>query len=341
MDTQPKISIIITCFNYGKYVATAINSALAQNGVSFEIIVVDDGSIDDSWEVISSYGSKLNSFRTENRGSIPACLYGVSKSSGEFLMFLDADDVLYPHAVSSISRYLTDEVSKVQFALDPIGPDGKIIGLSFPSLNDSEGSDQFRRDIQRRGYYVIPPTSGNIWRRSLYEGLGDISYDFGIDGVAYLLAPYRGQVISINTALGQYRLHGTNLSGAGSVNAQRLRRDAHVFEKRLRHLTSLLNHHNLDGSETEIHSRYLYTLQREFMADVLDQKSISFSQVRRILKRAKQEVSPIQFISILLFITSLWTLPNKMARSIINARINPMAYPYLRSIIRRTKRIIS
>jgi glycosyltransferase involved in cell wall biosynthesis len=89
---KPLVSIIITSYNYGKFIKTAIDSALNQSYKKIEIIVVDDGSTDDSPEIIKSYGNKIISVLKNNQGQSSAINAGFGKSSGSIICLLDSDD---------------------------------------------------------------------------------------------------------------------------------------------------------------------------------------------------------------------------------------------------------
>ena len=91
----PLVSIIIPCFNARKYIGAAIQSALDQTYPNIEVIVVDDGSTDDSLGVIQSFGDRIRWETGPNRGGCAARNRGIAISRGEFLQFLDADDLLY------------------------------------------------------------------------------------------------------------------------------------------------------------------------------------------------------------------------------------------------------
>ena len=97
---DPKVSIIITCYNYGQYLAQAIDSALAQTYPNIEVVVVDDGSTDNSLEVAYDYGSKIKVVNQPHSGS-PAVARntGLANTTGELVVSLDADDWLEPNFV--------------------------------------------------------------------------------------------------------------------------------------------------------------------------------------------------------------------------------------------------
>ena len=96
------VSILINNYNYGNYLKSAIDSALAQTYSPVEVIVVDDGSTDDSQDIILSYGSQVIPILKENKGQASAFNVGFAASKGEIILFLDADDF-----------FLLDKVAKI------------------------------------------------------------------------------------------------------------------------------------------------------------------------------------------------------------------------------------
>lgn len=97
MKQSPLVSIIIPCHNTEKYISEAIASALDQTYPNVEVIVVDDGSTDRSLEIIQSFGDRLKYDQINHKGACAARNRGLEISKGEFIQFLDADDVLLPH----------------------------------------------------------------------------------------------------------------------------------------------------------------------------------------------------------------------------------------------------
>ena len=99
VDDNLKVSIIITNYNYGKYIESTIKSALHQSHNNTEIIIVDDGSTDGiSEKVISKYTKKypekISSYMRKHKGVVPVRNFSLSKATGDFIVFLDADDLL-------------------------------------------------------------------------------------------------------------------------------------------------------------------------------------------------------------------------------------------------------
>src|SRR5215210_7479587 len=94
------VSVIIPCYNQAHFLGEAIESVLAQNHPRFEILVVDDGSTDDTSEVAARY-PEVRCLRQENRGLAAARNAGLRSSEGEYVVFLDADDRLLPNALEA------------------------------------------------------------------------------------------------------------------------------------------------------------------------------------------------------------------------------------------------
>jgi glycosyl transferase family 2 len=111
-DTQPKVSVIITAYNREKYIAQAIESALAQTFTDFELIVADDCSRDGTVAVARSYASDPRvriCVNERNLGQFPNRNHGATYARGEFLKYHDSDDILYPHCLEVMVRALDGE----------------------------------------------------------------------------------------------------------------------------------------------------------------------------------------------------------------------------------------
>src|SRR5258708_19685267 len=91
---RPPVSVIIPCYNGRRFLSQAIDSVLVQTIVPAEIIVVDDGSTDDSAEVAESYGPPVRVIRQANQGESAARNVGIAAARGDYLLFLDAADLL-------------------------------------------------------------------------------------------------------------------------------------------------------------------------------------------------------------------------------------------------------
>jgi glycosyltransferase involved in cell wall biosynthesis len=101
MTVQPEISVIIPSYNGAKFIKTAVESVLQQGIPSVEIVIVDDGSTDGTKRVLQDYRDKglVTYISQENKGPAAARNLGMRISKGEFICFLDADDILYPNSI--------------------------------------------------------------------------------------------------------------------------------------------------------------------------------------------------------------------------------------------------
>ena len=125
------VSIVIPCFNCEKYVAEAIGSALAQTYPRKEVIVIDDGSTDGSLEVIRSLGPAVRWETGPNRGGSAARNQGLRLSRGEFIQFLDADDVLLEDTVERRMAAFTDDADLVFGDIEHMDATGRKLGRAI------------------------------------------------------------------------------------------------------------------------------------------------------------------------------------------------------------------
>lgn len=102
----PKVSVIIPTFNRAHYLGDAIDSVLQQTLADVEIIVVDDGSTDDTERVVASFGAQVIYERTANGGVAHARNVGIRRARGTYFAFLDSDDLFYPYMLEVESRLL-------------------------------------------------------------------------------------------------------------------------------------------------------------------------------------------------------------------------------------------
>jgi|KBSSwiStaDraftv2_1062776.scaffolds.fasta_scaffold00719_24 glycosyltransferase involved in cell wall biosynthesis len=105
----PKVSIIVPVYNGSKYIRAAIDSALSQTYRNFELIVIDDGSVDDTRQIVESYGDRLQYFWKPNGGVASALNLGIEKMSGAYFSWLSHDDGYVPEKLTCQVEYLRRE----------------------------------------------------------------------------------------------------------------------------------------------------------------------------------------------------------------------------------------
>lgn len=213
-DAPVRVAAVVTNYNYEQYVAQAVESLLRQHRPFDEIIVVDDGSTDNSLATLRRFQGRIALIRKENGGHLSACLAGLRACTSPYVYFMDADDLAEPTLLQTVYGHLTSGPAKVQFQLTGIGDRREPLGSTFPAFPPQYDAMQMRSDNVKDGFYICPPTSGNVFSRSALERCRLDSLDPAehIDGVAAMLMPYLGNVVTINQPLAQYRVHGANMS---------------------------------------------------------------------------------------------------------------------------------
>jgi len=220
--SPPLVSIIVTCFNYGRYVARAIESALGQTYQNVEVIVVNDGSRDDSREVISRYEGRVRVIDQDNQGSIAAYNAGFAASRGELILLLDADDWLEPPLLERVVEVWKPGVAKVQWDLKIVDARGRDLGRKFCNFDASYDAQRVREAFARTGTYRWPVSVGNAYARWFAERVFPLSPLHGPDGALNTVAPLYGAVVTIPEPLAAYRVHGQNLWSNTGADAKRL-----------------------------------------------------------------------------------------------------------------------
>src|SRR5215204_5464733 len=137
----PLVSVIISNYNYEPFLREAIDSALNQTYSNTEVIVEDDGSTDDSQEIIESYENQIIPISKENGGQASVYNIGFELSRGEITIFLDSDDVLLPNTVERVVEAFRARPSTVKV--------------------------QYRQQIVKFPHYVWPGGSGNAYAASV------------------------------------------------------------------------------------------------------------------------------------------------------------------------------
>ncbi len=317
---NPALAVIVSCYNYASFIDRAIRSVLDQGRDDWELVVVDDGSTDGSWDIISRFD--VTAFKINNCGQRAACLFGLDQTRAPFVLFLDADDELKPGALEMIVERLDPEVAKLQFALTLIDADGNRIGPAASPLETFRDRKNLTRQVLRSGVYRTPPTSGNVFRRDVCELLREAEYDNAVDGVILFAAPLIGDVVSISDELGCYRIHGSNDSGLGSgPEARLLERDIRRFLIRMEHLRLIVERLGLEQQLINPHDAF-YCRERQLCLDVISGRRPRLSALPGLLsKLALEPFSAKNKLAMALFFFLSSVLPNGRARMLLAYRL--------------------
>ena len=215
-------TILIPNHNYAHYVGTAIDSALAQTHPDVEVIVVDDGSDDESRAVIASYGDRITAVFKDNAGPVSALNAGFELSHGDLICLLDADDVFESDKVERVvaaAREMPDAYL-VHHQLQPIDGEGRTTTAPFP--RHVPIGDLRKRTLRSSGWFPHPVSSGLSFHRSYAERVfplpgecvaaGSSEQAFSVIADTYLAGPAAllRPVAGIQAPLARYRMHGAN-----------------------------------------------------------------------------------------------------------------------------------
>jgi Glycosyl transferase family 2 len=226
VKVNPLVSIIINNYNYERFLTDAINSALNQIYPHTEVIVVDDGSTDQSRQIIARYGDRITPILQENGKQGAALNSGFAASHGEIVLFLDSDDYLLPIAVEQIVTAFQPGVGKVHSRLQVVDIEGKASGAFIPTTTIKLSSGEVWRQLLQNGDYVSTCMSGNAYSREALAHIFPIPDEYKTTADDYLMisSPFYGEVIGIENPICCYRIHDSNQWALTSVSGSRFRR---------------------------------------------------------------------------------------------------------------------
>lgn len=196
MHPAPTISLVIPAYNRGSLIAETLDSALGQNVPFLDIIVVDDGSSDNTAAVLAQYAGRIRTISVANGGVQRARNLGVDAAQGDYVALCDSDDLLDPSYVATVGAWLAahpacDSVYTNFVTFDEHGTHGdKFAGAPAGFFTGATRTGQFWHgvpDLYARSLeYQLLFSSGNLMRRSLYLSLGGYDPQFnGVGGEDY------------------------------------------------------------------------------------------------------------------------------------------------------------
>jgi glycosyltransferase involved in cell wall biosynthesis len=205
------VSVIIPNYNYSQYLSQAIDSVLAQSYPLVEVIVVDDGSTDDSIAKLWRYGKQIRYVQQQNKGVAAARNRGVQESVGELIAFLDSDDLWLP--------------SKIEKQIEQFNarPELGLIHCGVIEFNEQTGRETRRLDGQQgwvanellllQRPVILGGGSGLMIRRKIYQEIGGFDTDFSTsaDWDLFYQIARRYQIGFIAEPLVMYRMHDSNM----------------------------------------------------------------------------------------------------------------------------------
>jgi glycosyltransferase involved in cell wall biosynthesis len=215
------ISAIIPAYNYAEYIQHTINSVLSQTYPIKEIIVVNDGSTDNTAKVLANYGDRIQVITQKNQGLSAAKNVGANHATGDLLAFLDADDIWLPHKLErQVDRFIVEpNLGLVHCGLEIIDATGCVIDRQ---VNGLEGW-VVKEMLKLSRPVILGGGSGAVIPRNTFLSIGDfdprvsVSHDWDM---YYRIA--RSQKVGfVPEVLLQYRVHGQNMHS----NVRKMERD--------------------------------------------------------------------------------------------------------------------
>lgn len=228
------MTVVICNHNYEQFLEQAIDSALAQDYMRTQVIVIDDGSTDGSRAIIERYGSRIKSVFKDNGGQVSAYNLGLHLAKTDYVLFLDADDLLYQGAVTRVmQRFESENLAKVQFRLDVIDHMSKCMGVYVPH---SRIDGDCRKLLLNGWLYPSPPASGNAYSvsalRKIFPVPETMKDRYGADFYAIYGAALVGPVSSIPVSLGGYRVSDEAVANPSFANSDQTGKAPKAFPSR-------------------------------------------------------------------------------------------------------------
>ncbi len=230
-----KISVVIPVYNGKKYIEKAIHSVVEQTLPPDEIIVVNDGSTDDSALIIAELANKypIKFFQKENGGQSSARNYAVRVSDGDLIAFLDQDDIWYPNHLQELVRPFLEErypeIGWVYSSVDEIGEGDELKRIDCLSFTDSVHPKKTIDQCLASDMFVIP--SATLISKKAFDDVG--GFDERLSGYedddlfVRIFSKGYGNVF-INKSLAQWRIHGNSCSWGTSMATSRI-----IYAKKL------------------------------------------------------------------------------------------------------------
>ena len=205
-----RISVVIPTYQMAGYVGEAIESVLRQSYAAHEIVVVDDGSTDDTLQVLDRFAELIRIIRQPNAGVSLARNRGAAEASGEWIAFLDADDTWLPRKLEIQIDRLVARASVVASFTEATVVD---------EVNDTTRELRYRNELDMTSTLllhgcVIGNNSSVVVRRSMLLGLGgyDTQLSQSADWDLWLRLAQRGSFDLVKEPLVRYRVHGSSMS---------------------------------------------------------------------------------------------------------------------------------
>lgn len=238
LSDTPLVSVLIANYNYAQYIGETLKSVLSQTYPHFEIIVCDDGSKDNSCEVIEAYiqnDSRIQLIRQPNGGVASALNATYRESRGDIICILDADDTWIDNKLEKVVEAFKSQPENgfVIHNVITIDGQGNFIKLT-PKFKNLTSGWMAESALENGGFVDnIPAASALSVRREVAKLIFPLNESFrtNADSLISGLAPFITVIASISDVLSKFRFHTTNTTSQLTVTPEGLQRDLAVMER--------------------------------------------------------------------------------------------------------------
>ncbi|WP_299030479.1 glycosyltransferase, partial [uncultured Thermanaerothrix sp.] len=339
---EPLVSVLMPNYNYGRYIGEAIESVLRQTYQQWELIICDDGSTDNSCEVVKRYqdkDSRIKLIQKENGGMASALNIAYRESRGSIICLLDADDVFLPTKFETVVEafnspplpgFVTHRM-QIVYGID------KKPGVVIPIFTPLEHGYLASKVYKRGGRWRYMPASAICLRREVANLLFPL--DEGLfrsvaDGYIFTLAAVVTTVKSVDKVLSLYRLHGANFTGGADLSPDSIRMTIRNIEQIIRGVNNRLQRIGLPL--LEIDKNLNYVEQKTFLS-VVEPSSGLLEGLRMLIKLSAATLkddlyTPLQKVCGIFAYWSAVLLPKRLRARYIKTFVGPSR---LKALMRR------
>lgn len=272
-----KFSIIIPVYNVEEYIKECLDSVFNQTFKDYEVIVINDGTKDNSMDIVKKYDVKL--INQENQGLSMARNNGVKHAKGEYIIFLDSDDSIDEHLLEELDKATEDKPDVIRFQIRETYENKPSIDFNEEGFNTCKGEKAFEKIVK---YHFVE----NAWcyaiKRSYYENekyefaKGMIHEDFGLIPLVIMKAP---RVKSISYVGYNYRQRENSIMS--NPNYEKTKKKVNDFLKHYTYLITEINKTNLDS---RIFKSFI---SNSLIIKITELKKKDYKEYKKILKEEK------------------------------------------------------
>ena len=274
---MPKFSIIIPVYNVEKYLEKCLDSIKNQTYKDYEVIIVNDGTKDNSMDIAKKYDFKI--INQKNQGLSAARNTGVKNATGDYLLFVDSDDYLEKDLLKELNKSLKNNPDLVRFQIKEVYEDGKEINYPEEEFQNKSGVEAFSIISK---YHFVENAWAYLYKKTFYEKNkfkfkeGTIHEDFGIVPLIIMKA---NKVNSINYLGYNY------LQRSGSIMSQK------NYEKTKKKVEDFYNHYLYlieEINKTSLDSKVFKSfISNSLIIKICELDNKDYQEYKKLLKKEK------------------------------------------------------